>query len=167
MYIGCDACGEEISSKDCGCSEKARKRAKAQYDKINELESKLNDIKNSVFIVIDEIAQRKIEGENDICITPEVMEQLWQSADCRWWEIKTSDCFLSRELMRGDIILNVIDLFMSRPHRWKKTANEIVSFDARLEHIRESFIKYHKFYYGNEPSIDLSTKDVIQGIKKL
>lgn len=165
MYISCDACGEEISSKDCGCSEKARKRAKAQYDRINELENRLDDISNAVMIAIDDIAQRKLQnGDHRHYISSEVMSQLWQSANCCWREVKSSDNFLSRELIRGGILLDVMDLFRKVPTRWKKTANEIVSFKDRLTHIRDGLSKYYQFC-GWKESIDLTTDEVIKGIK--
>ena len=162
MWIGCEACGQEISSKDCGCSELARQKAAERRVTIRDLESKLWSIREAVLVVLAAIAHREaLEGVRTLEVSKENLDRLWAAAECRWHDSKTADSFLGEVLVHGRVSLDAGELFCDKSARHKTYAGEKIPMLRRLGHLRDSLLSMY-FFHGWKERFELTPEDVAQ-----
>lgn len=162
MWIGCEACGQEISAKDCGCSARAREKSVALKAQLQETEGRLWHIREAVLVVLSSIAHREaLEGVRTLEVSKENLDRLWAAAECRWHDSKTADSFLGEVLVHGRVSLDAGELFCDKSARHKTYAGEKIPMLRRLGHLRDSLLSMYSFH-GWKERFELTPEDVAQ-----
>jgi hypothetical protein len=108
----CRTCDVDITGDgNHVCSQKA---VLALVERLREetrtAEQRLSDIRNAVFRALEELPGR--EGEL-VAVPFDRLRQLWDAAQCRWYEATTADDFLARWLATHRILCEAFDVFRS------------------------------------------------------
>lgn len=138
-------CAEAYDSHVCDPN-KIEAHVKRLRNEKTEAEHRLSDIKDAVFKVIKDLPS--LEGET-VTVKTEWLRKLWDSANCRWYDAKTADSFLSEWLSTHMILCEAFDLFESKG-----------SLLQRLQKLREACDNANERLNYNA-KFDLSPEDII------
>ncbi len=111
----CDKCGFEggvhLYAGGHVCEEQAiLDHVKKLRDRASEAETKLDNIRNAVFMVLKDLPD--LEGET-VSVKTQTLRSLWDAAKCQWHEQKSADSFLVCWLVTHRILCEAFDLFRS------------------------------------------------------
>ncbi len=118
-------------------------------------ERRLNDIRNAVFMVLQELPS--LEGEK-VEVNGEWLRRLWGAGDCRWWEAKSADEFLVRWLATQKILCEAFDLFRS-----ERKGTRPKSTLEQLRALRKACVDAKNLMYNDSSSFNVTADDIVAG----
>jgi hypothetical protein len=164
MLIVCELCDKEITGETFhGIEHKCQEediREHIQYLKkqARNFESLNYAIRDNIFHLLKDIKQEQIK-DNQITISWDYLEKIWDAAKCRFHDANTAKSFLSDWLVTHMILCEAADLFDS------KYNHESVKF--KLEKLRKAIVEAEtRLYPTSLERINLSVDDIIEQIRE-
>ncbi len=149
----CSVCDEQIgfgSIPEHVCDhEKIKALTSKLRDQANAAESKLHDIKNAVFMTLQQLPSLDPE---EVTIPTEWLRNLWKAAECQWYSEKTADNFLSRWIATHRTLCEAFDLFRS-----KKSESKL----EKLQALREACDNAAELLGYQDSKLDLRPEDLV------
>ena len=119
----CPMCDEQLMSSPHVCNPTVIiNRIHKLENEVRLAESKLNNVKNSVFMLLQSLPS--LEGDS-VSVETEWLRKMWHAAECQWHENKSPDKFLVRWIALHRILCEAFDLFRSNK---KETTLEKLRF---------------------------------------
>jgi hypothetical protein len=158
----CDICNYQTGILDptihiCDLQKVKEYNLKLQKD-ARDAELELDNIRNAILNLIRSVPSMNEVRDgmpDNILINSKVVRDLWDAAECRWYEQDNADIFLSRWLMTHQVLCEAFDVFRSDTHG-NKTKLE------KLQALKKVCVEAAQGLGYDDESLDLSPEDVIK-----
>lgn len=145
--------GPEVFEHKC-----EEKTIRAHIERLREAartaETRLESIRNAVLRMVEGLPT--LEGEQTT-VSTKWLNQLWDAVECNWWEAKTADSFLVRDIAKQSVLIEANYLFRS------KRFGEILTTLEKLTKLKKTCEKSYKILQYGDCEFDLSPEDVLNG----
>lgn len=152
--IICDVCDETLSdfSGHICNPEKIKSYVNELKERTIRSERKLDSIQNAIMLVVKSLPT--LDG-NFVTIEKKLLDDIWNAAQCEWFESKTADSFLTMWLLTHRVMCEAFDVFRSTRFGHKQTLLQ------KLQYLKESCDEANSALYNNEDGFDCTPEELV------